>query len=525
VRRRGVFLFSVLIALVSPVLAEFPADLRVIDVQVSADKSHIDPMLFAAFFAAYLGNVKGYNLAADGMVADAVLEVEVDGFGPRSNSGRGRFYLRDAAGKLLLEWEAGVEAPAFDPPWQRQARPYGNLDEVFAVLPARRHSLVRTIRVMATTDQAAPEAIDYLRQQVSTASQVLERDFGIRLQVDTVQIWEPRYDDVFTIARAANALPGRAAAELTLVTLGPPAPLYTGGESEVLGYARVLADVLVCRVMNARVFVHEIAHALGAVHVAGQGCAMQPALWRPKLAGRFEFLPPVRFCAPNDSVIAVGARLPLGARFGGQQDKIAGLLAVYERLSRKYGEEVAPYRAELLLSQDRVEEAVVLLEEAIDARPEDRAVRAWLVKAYQRAGHHDQAQRLVEEVFEWRRNELDGLSDGRIRLEPTAVMSLSAATAILGGVSLGRQRLVPLVLANVGTAPFEITRLDPPVSPFSLHGAPVAGMVVAPGESFKFEVGFMPEKEGSYSGALTIFSDASHGGRAAVLLKGQGVWP
>ena len=73
----------------------------------------------------------------------------------------------------------------------------------------------------------------------------------------------------------------------------------------MLGFARVLTNIVVNNVMNAHVFVHEIAHVLGAIHVADEGCIMQPALHRYALAGRFEVLPPMLFCGTNRRILDI----------------------------------------------------------------------------------------------------------------------------------------------------------------------------------------------------------------------------
>ena len=200
----------------------------------------------SVFLAGYLSNVKNYSshsldqyyvkteeealMKGVELQLDALLVAELDGIRSHENGAVTDFRLLKAdSGKLIRKWSARIETPYFDPPSYRQIRPYGNLDEVFADFPLKQYESSRVIKTLVVTDQrirGSGRAIkEFLLSQLEVASRVLQREFGIELQVTDVRRWSPPDADIHTISVAAATIPGRGKEEvdLTLVCVGQPA--------------------------------------------------------------------------------------------------------------------------------------------------------------------------------------------------------------------------------------------------------------------------------------------------------------
>ncbi len=363
-----------LFGLVSTASADDDAlqQLRSIGVYTVIKKGDAIPPDVSVFLAGYLENIKGftaYNLdqyyvssekearaRALELGAEAVLVVKVEGFEAYENTAKAKLRLVDAErGKKLKSWKAKLRAPHFDPPRYLYVEPYGNLDDVFQDLPARTHEITRRLQLLVLSDQRLDGPGEptrrYLESQLAIASRTLAREFGIALDVQRIERWSAPATDIFGVAEAVTGVPGREEVDLTLVCVGPPVPSRMG--SRAIGYARVLTNIVVNREMNAHVFVHEIGHVLGAIHIAQEGCVMEPVMRSYELAERFQVLPPILFSDTNRLIINLTKFLPLGAEYQPNQDKIARLLTVYDELKTDRLREVAPYYGDLLLSVGR----------------------------------------------------------------------------------------------------------------------------------------------------------------------------
>ena len=371
------------------------------------DKGDAIPPDVSVFLAGYLENVKGYtayNLyqyyvrsekearaRAVELGAEAVLVVKVEGFEAYENTAKAKLRLVDAErGKKLKSWKARLRAPYFDPPRYLHVEPYGNLDEVFRDLPARTHEITRRLQLLVLSDQRLDGPGEptrrYLESQLSIASRTLAREFGIALDVRRIERWLPPATDIFGVAEAVTGVPGRDEVDLTLVCIGPPVPGRAG--SRAIGYARVLTNIVVNREMNAHVFVHEIGHVLGAIHIAQEGCVMEPVVRSYQLADRFQVLSPILFSDTNRRIINLTKFLPLGTKYKPNQEKIARLFTIYEGLKADRLREVAPYYGDLLIRVGRHDEALEMLRAGLGVDPNNAAIRYSLRQALVESGHY-----------------------------------------------------------------------------------------------------------------------------------------
>jgi tetratricopeptide (TPR) repeat protein len=511
---------------------------RTIGVYSIVDKGHALAPDFSEFLAGYLDNVKNYKVhnlnehdlqqrfvfnrdnartevlqKAAGLGADAVLLARLKGFREHEIGGEAKLRLFEVrSGEEIRTWSAPVAPPYFDPPTYLHIQPYGNLDEVFAEFPLATYEAPLEIRLLVVSDQRLRgrdrHTRDYLISQLDLTSRVLEREFGIKLVVERIERWKPPDTDIASIARAAAGIAGREEVDLTFVCLGPPAPATYWSGPTALGYARVLTNVVVNKVMNAHVFVHEIGHVLGAIHVDQAWCIMQPMLARHTLAERFEILPHIQFGELNKRIINTAKTLPLGRDYQHLQDKIESLVSIYEEVSTEHPAKVAPYYADLLVNLDQLDKALALLQVALEANPFGAGIRLRLVEVLYRMGRDKQAQQLVQADFDLRKAGLNEWSGGRVELADFASIKISASLLLFGELAVHRQKTTSFTVSNLGTKTLEISRINPPKQPFSLVKDTPQSATIEPGESLKIEVMFRPKSAGPHHGTLEILSNA-----------------
>ena len=508
------------------------------------EKSKVLAPDVSEFLAGYLGNVKNYatyNLdqhyvrsvegaqgKATELGADALLVARVKGFGEHENTGKAELRLLDiGSGETLLEWSATLEAPYFDPPMYSHSQPYGNLDQVFAELPVKSYEAPVKIRLLVVSDQRlrgpGRSTKDYLVAQLELASRVMEREFGVELVVEKVKRWSPPDAGIYGIARAAAGIRGREEVDLTLVCLGPPAPTtYRKEKSTVLGYARVLTNIVVTSVMNGHVFVHEIGHVLGAIHMEKGGNIMHPRLQTYALGERFKILPHMEFTKTNRRIINTTKALSLGADYQNHREKIDQLISIYEELKGEHLERVAPYYGGLLMDFGRLDEAVDLLQTAVVAAPNDRINRVMLREALEKAGRYEEARELLQEDFDVLKAGWEGITKGRVKIAGFAKISVSKSLLLFGQTAVGKGANKQIVVSNIGTETLEIKSIVPPDEPFSLGEDTPETASLEPGKALEIEVKFQPEASGAHQGYLEIFSNSSKKS-TAVRLTGQGI--
>jgi len=501
-------------------------------------KGDAAPHKVSVFLAGYLENEKGYaayNLdqyfvrsetearaRALELGAEAVLVVKVEGFEEYQNSAKAKFRLIDAQrGKKLKSWSAKLRAPYFDPPAYRHIEPYGNLEEVFRELPTKSHEVSRYIKVLVLSDQQldGPGEVTrrYLESQLAIASRTLSREFGIALEVKRIETWAAPAIDIFGVAEVATSVPGRDDVDLTLVCLGPPMP----ARSQVVGYARVLTNIVVNRQMNAHVFVHEIGHVLGAIHIAQEGCVMEPVMRTYRLAERFQVLPPILFSDTNKRIINLTKSLSLCTENAPHEGKIAQLLGIYEELRADRLREVAPYYGDLLLSLGRNDEAVEVLRAGQKVDPNNAAIRYSLRQALVESGLYGEAQQLLQEDFDLRRSSLQRESKGRKTLQDFALMRVTPSVAPLGSVHLGFTANRRITIASLGTLPLELSTISLAGTFFTLAGGTPSRSVIEPGESLSIEVEYRPSAAGNHTAFLQIGSNDLYEELKEVRLTGQ----
>ena len=525
---------------------------RTLGVYSHVDRSNTLAPDFSEFLAGYLDNIKNYTVhnlnehdlkkrfvfarderknallqKAAALGADAVLLARVKKFAEHQNSGALDLQLLEVgSGREIRAWSATFSAPYFDPPAYYHIQPYGNLDEVFAEFPPASYEAPVEIRLVVASDQRlrgrGRRTRDYLVSQLDLASRVLEREFGIKLVVKQIKRWKPPATDIAGIAHAATGIPGRAAADLTLVCLGPPAPATYWGSPRILGYARVLTNIVVNRVMNAHVFVHEIGHVLGAIHVDQDWCIMRPSLPQYNLDGRFKILPHIQFGTINRRIINTAKTLPLGSDYQHLQEKVASLTSIYEELSTDHPDKVAPYYADLLVNLDQLDKALELLQKGLQANPADAAIRLRLVEVLHRLGRSEQAQQLVQADFDLYKAGLSQWSKGQVELQDFATIKISTAMLFLGEVPLNQQRRAAFTVSNLGTKNLEISRIEAPGKPFFLAPENPESPVVEPGKSLRLEVVFQPESPGPHQAAMEIVSNARNQSSTSLRLSGRG---
>ena len=496
----------------------------------------------SVFLAGYLENVKGYtayNLdqyyvrsekearaRALELGAEAVLVAKVEGFREHENTARAKLRLIDAVrGKKLRSWKAKLRAPFFDPPTYLYIEPYGNLDEVFRDLPVKTCEIERRIQVLVLSDQqlegAGETTREYLESQLAIASRTLTREFGIALDVRRIERWIPPAVDVYAIAEAAAGLPGRDQVDLTLVCVGPPAPARVRQSTRTIGYARVLTNIVVNRVMNAHVFVHEIGHVLGAIHISREGCIMEPVMRTYRLADRFQVLPPILFSAANRRIIDVTRFIPLNTEYGPHQEKIDRLLSVYEELKADRLCEIAPYYGDLLLNVGRHVEAVEVLQAGEEMDPNNLSIRYSLRQALVESGRYAEAQQMLQEDFNLRRSGLQRTSKGRDTLRDFALIKVIPSIVLFGSVRVGQSDSRRLTIVNLGTLTLELSSLAVTGTFFELAADTPSRGVVKPGETLSVEVEYRPQAAGLHTATLQIESNAIGDGLQEIRLTGQ----
>ena len=545
--RQGIRTTSALLLVLAPVAA--PADdealqrVSSIGVYTVVDKSDAIAPDVSVFLAGYLENVKGYtayNLdqyyvhseraaraRAVELGAEAVLAAKVEGFKEYENTAKAKLRLIDAErGKKLKSWKAKLRAPFFDPPTYLHIEPYGNLDEVFRELPARTHEIQRHLQLLVLSDQylegPGETTRAYLESQLAIASRTLTRAFGIALEIHRIERWIPPAGDIFTIAEAAAGLPGRDEVDLTLVCVGPPAPARARKGNHALGYARVLTNIVVNRVMNAHVIVHEIGHVLGAIHIDREGCIMEPVIRTYRIADRFRVLPPILFSDTNRRIIGLTRSMPLGTEHEPHQEKINRLLNVYEELGAKHLRDVAPYYGDLLLSIGRHAEAMDILQAGQKVDPNSLSIRYSLRQALVETGRYAEAQRMLQEDFNLRRSGLQHTSRGRLTLPDFALIKVVPAIVPFGTVRVGQGESRRLTIANLGTLPLELSSIAITAPPFGLVEDTPSRAVVKPGETLAVEVEYRPAAAGLHAASLRIESNAMGDGLKEIRLTGQG---
>lgn len=520
-------------------------DIKSIAVYSTTGRDSTSLVDVSAFLAGYLSNIKNYtahNLdlyfvesheearrKAAELGADGLLAVHTESFKEYENTAVAQLRLFDTqSGEAIREWSARLVAPYFDPPQYRRVQPYGNLDQVFSELPLRSYEAPVKIRLLVVTDQrlqgSDPTTREYLLSQVETASRVLEREFGIALTVTRLKRWSPPDVDIFGIARSAAGISGREGVDLTLVCLGPPAPVTYWDSDGILGYARVLTNVVVTRVMNAHVFVHEIGHVLGAIHTAGEGgVIMEPMMRHYAINGHFRVLPPMLFSGVNRRIMEITRTIPLGTSFEQHADKMARLLIAYEGLRETRLTQIAPYYGGLLVDLGRTDEAIAVFQSALEKAPNDSVVRVMLLEALGRAGRYAEAQQMVQGDFDLRQARVKDVTRGAARLKKYSAIDLSASFLAFGELGVGETRALKFTIANLGTATLEISRIRTPRPPFALAASTPLEARIEPGESLILETLFQPVGDGRYHGTLEIVSNARGRETIEVRLSGQGL--
>ena len=504
------------------------------------DKGDAIPPDVSVFLAGYLENVKGYtayNLdqyyvrsekearaRAVELGAEAVLVVKVEGFEAYENTAKAKLRLVDAErGKKLKSWKARLRAPYFDPPRYLHVEPYGNLDEVFRDLPARTHEITRRLQLLVLSDQRLDGPGEptrrYLESQLSIASRTLAREFGIALDVRRIERWLPPATDIFGVAEAVTGVPGRDEVDLTLVCIGPPVPGRAG--SRAIGYARVLTNIVVNREMNAHVFVHEIGHVLGAIHIAQEGCVMEPVVRSYQLADRFQVLSPILFSDTNRRIINLTKFLPLGTKYKPNQEKIARLFTIYEGLKADRLREVAPYYGDLLIRVGRHDEALEMLRAGLGVDPNNAAIRYSLRQALVESGHYSEAQQLLQEDFDLRKGSLQRASKGLSTLQDFALMKVSPSILLHGSVRVGERESRSVTIASLGTQTLELSTVALTGTSFNLAPGTPSRATVKPGDSLVIEVRYEPLAAGHHAATLRLESNAMGERSIEIRLTGQ----
>ena len=515
-------------------------NLRSIGVYTVIEKGDAIPPDVSVFMAGYLENIKGYaayNLdqyyvnsekearaRAVELGIEAVLVAKVEGFEAYENTAKTKLRLVDAKrGKKLKSWKAKLRAPYFDSPRYLHVEPYGNLDDVFHELPAKTHPIARRLRLLVLSDQQLEGPGEptrrYLESQLAIASRTLAREFGVALDVHKIERWLAPETDIFSIAEAATAIAGRDEVDLTLVCIGPLAPARV--RARAIGYARVLTNIVVNRQMNAHVFVHEIGHVLGAIHINQEGCVMEPMLRSYELANRFQVLPPILFSDTNRSIINLTRFLPLGTAYQPNQEKIARLLNIYEDLQSERLREVAPYYGDLLLSVGRYDEALEVLRAGQRVDPNNASIRYSLRQALVESGQYSEAQKLLQEDFDLRKGSLQRASKGRHTLEDFALMKVSPSISIFGTVRVGERQRRQLTIASLGTLTLELSAIELTGTSFRLLPGTLHRATVKPGESLDIELEYLPSAPGRHSATLRLESNAMYQESVEIRLAGQ----
>ena len=336
-----------------------------------------------------------------------------------------------------------------------------------------------------------------------------------------IKRWSAPEAGIFTIAEAAAAVPGRDEVDLTLVCVGPPAPATSWRGVSAIGYARVLTNIVVNKVMNAHVFVHEIAHVLGAIHVDQEACIMEPMIRTYRLAERFKVLHPILFSQINRDIIDLTRSIPLGAGYEQHQDKIASLLQVYESLRPTRLKDIAPYYGDLLLALGRADEAIEVLTAAQQAAPTDISVRYLLGKALTEAGRFAEAQELVQEDFDLQKSSVSEMTDGVLSLKDFAAIKITPSFLAFDETAVGSIDRRALRVANLGTENLELSRIAVLAAPFFLaEGAPKRALI-EPGKTLELEIEFRPAARGAHRATLEIESNARGDVFKEVRLSGQ----
>ncbi|NKB68956.1 MAG: tetratricopeptide repeat protein [Candidatus Latescibacteria bacterium] len=490
---------------------------------------------FSRYLAGFLDNSKNYrtyNLdleVANGQGQDfwlqqatahqagALLLVRVEDFTADDPFGRLHLRLLATADKSLLKaWSAPIEPPAFAA--SPHSRPYGNLDQVFATWPVQHYPVSIERRVLLVSDQrlrgSGRATRAFLENQLALASRILEREFGLRLILQEVQRWRPPDIALDGIAKAASLIPNRETADLTLVCLGTPSVKTLRPGARAVGYARVLTNTVVTNQLSAHVFVHEIGHVLGAIHVADEDAIMQPYLAHHTLFDRYRVQPPIAFSPTNREIIATTCALPLGTGYYQHRDKIAGLLQIYQRLRPSHLPQVAPYYADVLLQQGQLEQALALLRDAVDQAPNDYHIRLRLIQALRQASLHAEAHELVQQ----------DLAQNQALVDPAAqrpTIRLSTTRIAFDHSAPGRSYTHTLTLSNWGTAPLEISRITAPEAPFSLAAETPLQLTLEPGAFTNLEIGFSPREAGLYKSVLELACNVPGKARITVQLSGR----
>ena len=345
----------------------------------------------------------------------------------------------------------------------------------------------------------------------------------MRLTVVRMRRWAPPPErDILTVAKAASHIRGRDEVDLTMVCLGPPAPTdYWEGGYRVLGYARVLANLVVTKVMNAHVFVHEIGHVLGAVHIDQPGCIMVPNLEGYSIDERARALPPMVFSPLNRNIIDVSRDLPLGKDYQDHLTKLEGMIDAYEQLRSDHVADIAPNYGHLLLNLGRFDDAIALLEEARTSRPNDLIVLSMLKEALQNAGRIEEAQEIVQENFDMRQAGLHGRTAGRLALKKLPEISVSSSFIVFSQLSVGTRETKKVVISNVGTGVLDVSQVELMGNGFTLLDGD--GGLVQPGESLEVRIVFEPTLKGSFQGTVEISSDDRRQRTVPVRISGEGL--
>ena len=274
--------------------------------------------------------------------------------------------------------------------------------------------------------------------------------------------------------------------------------------------------------MNAHVFVHEIGHVLGAIHLDQEGCIMEPVLRGYAIDQRFKVLPPMTFSAVNRRIMDITKTVPLGADYEQHMEKIERLITAYEGLRGERLKEIAPYYGDLLADLGRTDEAIEIFQDVLEEDPNETIVRTMLVDALQQAGRYQEAQQIKQDDFDASQAALKEMTQGAVRLKEYASIELSPSFLSFGQVSVGQERALKLTIANLGTATLDLSRFGTPSHPFSLGESTPRDAAVKPGESLEIQILFQPAKAGQFQSPLEISSNARGKKTAEVRLSGQG---
>ncbi len=91
----------------------------------------------------------------------------------------------------------------------------------------------------------------------------------------------------------------------------------------------------------------------------------------------------------------------------------------------------------------------------------------------------------------------------------TALLTASASSMSFGNVAVGKSSSMSVVLTNAGNSNVTVSKSSVSGAPYSASGVS-AGLILAPGQSATLDVTFSPLAAGSFSGSVTVASNATN---------------